>query len=366
MHLYTKAFLGKSLGFMHVLIQRPSIISESMFISSVVAFRSRSSDYKFPPARSFNCPCNATHGEYGCEHSRDELWRSQVERWSWLLVGGSPPSYQICRVVHGWYVPWEARVGLWIWLGLQEGSSWRHRVLQAVRVPERVDADSGPRRVWVRRVIQPWRSVALESSRAELERIIYPHWTEWNSCTYQCRSNFRHHASGWSSEACDSAQREGCFLFNYADHGGHRCRTRADRVFCKNWTAHRRNEFLKEFGENLPLPILLLARRLRTGADFAWTGIIGEARRNCLSLTLANIEVSLKPWSLTFELSILRFGTGIGIWRQGTNLHSNTVAFWLLGGRFSFRPLASTCNPPCNLLATMVQHVASTVSTVSF
>ena len=26
------------------------------------------------------------------------------------------------------------------------GSSWRHRVLQAVRMPERVDADSGPRR----------------------------------------------------------------------------------------------------------------------------------------------------------------------------------------------------------------------------
>ena len=38
----------------------------------------------------------------------------------------------------------------------------------------------------------------------------------------------------------------------------------------------------------------------------------------------------------------------------------------LLGGRFSFRPLASTCNPLCNLLATMVQHVASTVRTVSF
>ena len=175
-HLSAKAFLGKSLGFMHVLIQRPSIIGESMFISSVVAFRSRSSDYKFPPARSINRSCNATHGEYGCEDSRDELWRSQVERWSWLLVGDSPPSSQICRVVHGWYVSWEARVGLWIWLDLQEGSSWRHRVLQAVRMPERVDADSGPRRVRVRRVIHPWRSVALESLRAELERTIYYSW----------------------------------------------------------------------------------------------------------------------------------------------------------------------------------------------
>ena len=74
--------------------------------------------------------------------------------------------------------------------------------------------------------------------------------------------------------------------------------------------------------------------RRSAGTDFAWTGIIGEARRNCLSLTLANIEVSLKPWSLTFELSILRFGTGIGIWGEGTNLHSNTVAFWL-GSKFS-------------------------------
>ena len=42
------------------------------------------------------------------------------------------------------------------------------------------------------------------------------------------------------------------------------------------------------------------------------------------------------------------------------------VAKQILGGRFSFRSLASTCNPPCNPLATMVQHVASTVSTVSF
>ena len=119
------------------------------------------------------------------------------------------------------------------------------------------------------------------------------------------------HQDGLPKRAIRTARRR--FFVYYSDHGDHRCRTRADRVFCKNWTAHRRNEFLKDFGENLPLPILLLARRLRTGADFAWTGIIGEARRNCLSLTLANIEVSLKPWSLTFELSILRFGTGIGI-----------------------------------------------------
>ena len=210
-HVSTKAFLGKSLGFMHVLIQRPSIIGESMFISSVVAFRSRSSDYKFPPARSINRPCNATHGEYGWEHSRDELWRSQVERWSWLLVGGSPPSYQADRVTHGRNMPWQSRVDLWTQLDLQEGSSWRHRILQAARVPERVDADSGPRRMWVRRVIQPWRSVALESSRGELERIIYPHWTEWNSCTHQCRSNFRSHASGWPSEACDSHSAKAVF-----------------------------------------------------------------------------------------------------------------------------------------------------------
>ena len=356
MHLYTKAFLGKSLGFMHVLIQGPSIISESMFISSVVAFRSRSSDYKFPPARSINRPCNATHGEYGCEHSRDELWRSQVERWSWLLVGGSPPSYQICRVVHGCYVPWEARVGLWIWLDLQEGSSWRHRVLQAVRVPERVDADPGPRRVWVRRVIQPWRSVALESSRAELERIIYPHWTEWNSCTHQCRSNFRHHASGWSSEACDSHSAKAVFCLlcwswwpplSHAGRGPTESSARTGRRtgamnFWRNSATIcpcQSSCWLDAWGHR------------SAGADFAWTGIIGEARRNCLSLTLANIEVSLKPWSLTFELSILRFGIGIGIWRQGTNLHSNTIAFWLLGGRFSFRPLASTCTP----LATSLQ-----------
>ena len=52
-------------------------------------------------------------------------------------------------------------------------------------------------------------------------------------------------------------------FFVYHDDSEHRCRTRADRVWCNNWTAHRRNVFLKEFGDHLPLPVLLLARRLK-------------------------------------------------------------------------------------------------------
>jgi hypothetical protein len=68
--------------------------------------------------------------------------------------------------------------------------------------------------MWARRILQPWRSVALESSRGELERIIYPHWTEWNSCTHQCRSNFRSHASGWPSEACDSHSAKAVFCLS--------------------------------------------------------------------------------------------------------------------------------------------------------
>ena len=70
------------------------------------------------------------------------------------------------------------------------------------------------------------------------------------------------HQDGLPKRAIRTARR--LFFVYYADHGDHRCRTRADRVFCKNWTAHRRNEFLKEFGDYLPLPVLLLARRLRT------------------------------------------------------------------------------------------------------
>ena len=54
------------------------------------------------------------------------------------------------------------------------------------------------------------------------------------------------------------------FFVYFANWSSHRCRTQADRIFCKNWMAHRRNNFLKEFGDYLPLPILLLARRLRT------------------------------------------------------------------------------------------------------
>ena len=70
------------------------------------------------------------------------------------------------------------------------------------------------------------------------------------------------HQDGLPKRAMRTARR--LFFVYYADPGGHRCRTRADRIFCKNWTAHRRNKFLKEFGDYLPLPILLLARRLRT------------------------------------------------------------------------------------------------------
>jgi hypothetical protein len=38
--------------------------------------------------------------------------------------------------------------------------------------------------------------------------------------------------------------------------------TKADRAFCRNWTAHKRNLYLKEFGFFLPLPVLWLAKRL--------------------------------------------------------------------------------------------------------
>ena len=41
-------------------------------------------------------------------------------------------------------------------------------------------------------------------------------------------------------------------------------KTRADRAWCRNWTAHERNKVVKEFGPFLPCPVLLLARRLPT------------------------------------------------------------------------------------------------------
>ena len=37
---------------------------------------------------------------------------------------------------------------------------------------------------------------------------------------------------------------------------------RADDTFCRNWTAHRRNAFPKEFGHSLPALVRGLARRL--------------------------------------------------------------------------------------------------------
>ena len=59
------------------------------------------------------------------------------------------------------------------------------------------------------------------------------------------------HQDGLPKRAMRTARR--LFFVYYADPGVHRCRTRADRIFCKNWTAHRRNKFLKEFGDYLPL-----------------------------------------------------------------------------------------------------------------
>ena len=61
--------------------------------------------------------------------------------------------------------------------------------------------------------------------------------------------------------------------------------TTADRAFCRNWTAHRRNLYLKEFGKFLPLPVLWLARRLAPGksdgVNFALLRTIIETQRSC-------------------------------------------------------------------------------------
>ena len=265
MHLYTKAFLGKSLGFMHVLIQGPSIISESMFISSVVAFRSRSSDYKFPPARSINRPCNATHGEYGCEQS----WRvvaksggkvimtagrrfttliSNMSSRSWMIraVGSTSGPLNLTRPTRGLLVEASSSAssaGAW--------TSWRRpRSKASVSTARHSTLKVGCFGKLTCRI--------GENHLPTLDRVKFVHAPMSSKFSASCiRMVFR---------SVRFAQCEGCFLFimlimvaTVVARG-----PRADRVFCKNWTAHRRNEFLKEFGDYLPLPILLLARRLRT------------------------------------------------------------------------------------------------------
>ena len=126
------------------------------------------------------------------------------------------------------------------------------------------------------------------------------------------------HQDGLPKRAMRTARR--LFFVYYADPGGHRCRTRADRIFCKNRTAHRRNIFLKEFGDCLPLPIVLLARRLRTQKRWCRFCMDRDYRRSPKKLLKSypreyrgKLKALVRPWSLTFELSILRFGTGIGI-----------------------------------------------------
>ena len=69
------------------------------------------------------------------------------------------------------------------------------------------------------------------------------------------------------------------FFVYFADGSSHRCRTEADYRFCQSWTTHKRNKFLKEFGDYLPLPILLLARRLRTQQRWQKFSIDRDYRR---------------------------------------------------------------------------------------
>jgi hypothetical protein len=48
---------------------------------------------------------------------------------------------------------------------------------------------------------------------------------------------------------------------------------------CSQQSTTQRNVFLKEFGDFLPLPVLL--RELSVGVGSAWISIISQARRSC-------------------------------------------------------------------------------------
>ena len=54
------------------------------------------------------------------------------------------------------------------------------------------------------------------------------------------------------------------FVYRRPSFPGMPPKTRADEKFCRNWTAHRRNALLKEFGPVLAPTVLYLARCLPT------------------------------------------------------------------------------------------------------
>lgn len=101
----------------------------------------------------------------------------------------------------------------------------------------------------------------MEIALTEMGAFIHKHDTGFNSCTNKRTANSRGRVStdGLPKRAVRTARR---LLVVYFDDQEKRPVTRADRAFCRNWTAHKRNLYLKEFGFFLPLPVLWLAKRL--------------------------------------------------------------------------------------------------------
>ena len=106
-------------------------------------------------------------------------------------------------------------------------------------------------------------------------------------------------------------------LDRYPGDFGFQPRTRADDKFCRSWTAHRRNAFLKEFGNRLPELVRSLARRLpvvKRWRKFKLDEHYRRVPKRWLRYTSQDYRIELKK--LCSEIRRL----DPKVWREGWNM----------------------------------------------
>jgi hypothetical protein len=217
----------------HVFSQRPSFFGESMLLFSIIAFCSWSSDCSLLPwIASTALAMNRAHPDAQLVESfMDETFRGK-HTWAFELDA-------VYKRAPGGGILYCSQCGCLNELMQSQvqgeceyGASFEHegRLLWKSRLPR-----------WGQSFASMTRGIIR--AQTNVQQILGVM-----------------HQDGLPKRAIRTARR---LLLVYRDESEKRCRTRADSVWCDNWTAHKRNVFLKEFGDFLPLLVLLLARRLK-------------------------------------------------------------------------------------------------------
>ena len=209
-------------GFSVSCVQRPSCFGESMRMSSIAAFCSRRSACSFP-LRSCQPPFVVQWAGFTVRNRMKGSWMKRA-------VETTTGYFSLMRNTSGHLVEASFTVAS---VGVST-SRW-------------ADANSNPRWVWIRGFVRTWGSIALEIALTEMGAFIHKHDTGFNSCTNKRTANSRGRVStdGLPKRAVRTARR---LLVVYFDDQEKRPVTRADRAFCRNWTAHKRNVWVVRVG----------------------------------------------------------------------------------------------------------------------